>query len=550
MRKEVLAEPATAGSTIDQLDALFAPWNRTDAPGLVVGVVKDGALLYRRGFGLASLETAVANTPATRMRIGSTSKHFTCLLALLLAEEGKLDLESPIRTYIPELAGPAGDPTLRELMQHTGGSRCYLDLAFLAHGMNPIPAGAALQTLARQTGRNFAPGEAMIYNNSGCHLLSLAIARVGGAPFARQLRDRLFAPIRMNDTSMEPTDYEIIPGIATMHVPSPSGGWLRGLFPTEELLGEGAIVSTIDDMLRWSAHLRQRDRFGGPKSWTALLTPSVDPYGSLGVYALGLLVDSYRGLRTVHHPGSVMGGSSQMLLMPDHGLDIVILSNGAPGAVVTRLAEQVVDIVLADQLAEPESLIPSDEYRTLLGDWWSADTGMIYSLVDVDGFLKVELCKAQGVSLPLVQKGDGRIISPPLTLGEIEFGLDRAAPGDSIEIAFCGRPEAYRRLAAGRPEPANFTVAVVGKYYSADADATATVSAETHGLVIRLQDRVGAVQSNLAYVGEGVAYTWAPPPAIWHWAVLQFDLSGPTANGFRLNTMRTRRLEFVRTAEA
>src|SRR5580700_367029 len=123
------AEPVVK-SVGEQLDALFAPWNRTDEPGLVVGVVKDGALIYRRGFGMASLEHAVANTPKTRMRIGSTSKHFTCLLALLLAEEGKLDVDAAIPTYIPELTGPGGDPTLRQLMQHRGGSRCYLDIGF------------------------------------------------------------------------------------------------------------------------------------------------------------------------------------------------------------------------------------------------------------------------------------------------------------------------------------------------------------------------------------------------------------------------------------
>src|ERR1700679_3416902 len=120
---------APAKSVTEQLDALFGPGNRADEPGLVVGGVKDGATIYRRGFGMASLETSVANTPKTRMRIGSTSNHFTCLLALLLAEEGKLDMDAPIRTYIPELTGPGGDPTVRQLVQHRGGSRCYLDLA-------------------------------------------------------------------------------------------------------------------------------------------------------------------------------------------------------------------------------------------------------------------------------------------------------------------------------------------------------------------------------------------------------------------------------------
>ena len=91
MAKDTEAAEAPAKTVAEQLDEMFAPWNRTDEPGMVVGVVKDGALIYRRGFGMASLENGAANTPATRMRIGSISKHFTCLLALLLAEEGKLD---------------------------------------------------------------------------------------------------------------------------------------------------------------------------------------------------------------------------------------------------------------------------------------------------------------------------------------------------------------------------------------------------------------------------------------------------------------------------
>ena len=147
---------APVKTIVERLDALFAPWNRTDEPGLTVGVAQDGAVIYRGGFGMASLESAVANTPTTRMRIGSISKHFAALLALLLAEEGKLDLEAPIRAYIPELTGPAGDPTLRLLMQHRGGGRCAGDIGFLGHGMSRPPVGYGLKVQQRQRGRNFA----------------------------------------------------------------------------------------------------------------------------------------------------------------------------------------------------------------------------------------------------------------------------------------------------------------------------------------------------------------------------------------------------------
>src|SRR5580704_5842934 len=390
--------PADSGAaetpvkTVDeQLDAIFAPWNRTDEPGMVVGVVKDGATIYRRGFGMASLETGAANTPATRMRIGSISKHFTCLLALLLAADGKLDIDAPIRAYVPELSGPGGEPTLRQLMQHRGGSRCYLDLSFIGHGMAVPPAGYALKAQARQSGRNFAPGAAMIYNNGGYHLVSIAIERVGGARFEDQLKARLFDVVGMPDTASIPTDYVITPGIATMHLPERDGTWRRGLFASDELRGEGAMVSTVDDMLRWTAHLRARDRFGSPATWAALTEPPRYADGSEGAYALGLLIGDYRGLRIVHHSGGVSGGAAQMLTFPDDSLDVVILCNGARAADVGRLSQQVADVVLADRLGPPTPTVPADEFKAALGDYWSPDSRMIYSLIDDAGVLKLSL---------------------------------------------------------------------------------------------------------------------------------------------------------------
>ena len=124
------------------LDELFQPFNRSDAPGLVVGVAQHGKCVYRRGFGLASIELGVANTPWTRMRIGSTSKHFTCLAALLLAEEGKLDIDAGVRRYFPAMPLLQGEPTLRQFMTHTSGYRCYLDLSSLSDGMAIKPMRA------------------------------------------------------------------------------------------------------------------------------------------------------------------------------------------------------------------------------------------------------------------------------------------------------------------------------------------------------------------------------------------------------------------------
>ena len=533
-------------TTAQQLDELFAPWNRTDQPGFVVGVARKGEVLYRRGFGMASLESAAANTPATRMRIGSTTKHFTCLLALLLAEEGKLDLDAPIRTYVAELTGPGGDPTLRQLMQHRGGSRCYLDIGFIGHGLSPAPKGSALAAQIRQGGRNFPPGEAMIYNNGGYHLASIAIERVGGAPFEDQLRARLFAPLAMNDTASIPTDFEITPGIATMHVPLSGGRWRRGLFPSDEVRGEGAMVSTIDDMLTWMAHLRARDRFGAKASWKQLTALPRYADGRTGIYALGLMVEEYRGLGTIHHAGGVFGGTCQMLTLPDFALDIIIVANGAPNANVVRLAEQVVDIVLADKVGKEAAAIRAKDYKALLGDWCSPETGMVYSLVDHEGELKLSAFRMPQPA-PLRRTPDGRAVMPASSIGEIEFGLAAAAASGELPVTFGGRTASYRRAwAKARPKAAAaFADAVQGRYFSADADAHATITLTGDDLTIRLADAVGAVQAGFAPVSPSMAIV-QPSAMIPLAAALTFDLANGAASAFRLNTGRTRGLEFLR----
>jgi CubicO group peptidase (beta-lactamase class C family) len=537
------ADLSPAKTTTEQIDALFAPWDRTDEPGMVIAVAKEGQVIYRRGFGMASLETSVANTPKTRMRVGSISKHFTCMLALLLAEEGKLDLDQPIRTYIAELTGLGGEPTLRQLMQHRGGSRCYLDIGFIGHGMSIPPLGYGLATQQRQMGRNFAPGAAMIYNNGGYHLVSIAIERVGGAPFEAQLKARLFDVIGMPDTASISSDNVITPGIATMHTPIREGGWRRGIFASEELRGEGAMVSTVDDMLRWTAHLRARDRFGSAKTWAE--TTDLPRYadGSVGAYALGLLVGEYRGLRIVHHSGGVNGGSAQMLTLPDDGLDVVILVNGARLADPVRLSQQVVDIVLADRVGPETPAVPADAFKPALGDYWSPANRTIYSLVDEDGVLKLALAKSP-IGSPLVHGEDGQLILPAGGIGEISVKPDTA--GQRLEVRFAGETQIHERLVADTGDAEAFAAAAEGRYVSDDADTIAAIELAGEQLMLSLSDGLGRVSARLTALSPTVAYSRPRAPMNVFRTTLSLDIAKGKATGFMLNTARTRDLAFRR----
>lgn len=542
-------------ATTTQLDALFAPYHRADAPGLIAGIVHRGQLLYRRGFGMASLEHGIANTPATRMRIGSVSKHFTCLAVLLLCERGALDADAPIGAYLPELPPAAGRPTLRQLMSHRGGQRCALDLALLTQGLAISPHGALLASQQRQRDENFPPGERMMYSNGGYHLLSLAVERASGMPFGAFLTTHLFNPMRMHDTACVPNDMTIGRGIATMHVPDGKGGFRRGIFPSWELLGEGSIVSTVDDMLRWTAHLRCGNKIvGNDDTWMQMLALPVFSSGVRSQYALGLKQSLYRGVELIHHAGGVVGGTCQMLLSAAHGLDVVLLGNGALDAPL-ELSKRAVDIVLAGELdgdGQPVAARAADHVARL-GRYRSSSTGAVYALEDHEGALVLTgpLCPAPSMTLydsahdlndvEIEAGGDG-----PLAL---RWGSS-CTPDDlsSLRIVHCGHVETFARLGEAPAMTQSLVAAMSGTFASHDANARAIIRLDDEALVLRMHGAVGRCDYRLTPLADDVfgLVPVDPMDVMTGIVTLTRDATSVNITGFRIDTQRTRNLAFTR----
>ncbi|VWB75069.1 serine hydrolase domain-containing protein [Burkholderia lata] len=534
---------------VEQLDSLFERFNKSDDPGLVVAVAHRGEVLYRRGFGMASLEHGVANTPATRLRIGSTSKHFTCLAALLLAEDGKLDIDAGIRTYLPELPLLAGDPSLRQLMTHTGGYRCYLDLTLLAQGVATLPRGGALAAEIRQRDVNFPPGERMIYCNGGYHLLSLAIERVSGIPFEMFLKERIFDVIGMVDTESVADDMRIRPRMATQHVPDGKGGYTRGLFPTWEVLGEGGIVSTVDDMLRWVAHLRGPKRVGSEASWRQMLTKPRYSSGAEGVYTLGLMLTPHRDVELLHHAGGVFGGTCQMLTVAKHALDVIILTNGAAANVV-ELATQIVDIVLGDAIlgAKPAAPLQTAGHETLLGKYHSRASGTYCVIGDHDGQINASFHNVQQMPLPLIETEAGLRVDEGTggTLLIKPCASTAAARIPAIELVDCGHAETLERLPDHAPSRSDASAGLAGTYHGHDAAARATIAVTNGELTLTMHGVAGSVGYRLEPVADDI-FTFDPASqlAVMR-GVLTVERSGNEVTRFRIDTSRTRNLTFMR----
>lgn len=388
---------------LQRLDKVLAGLGSDNAPGLIVSVRHRGKTLVRRGLGLASLDSGLVNTPATKMRIGSTTKHFACALALLLRDQGLLSIDEPVARWLPELPASQGRRTLREFMSHTGGTRDYLDLSLISNGLAILPEDGAYGYQCRQQDENFASGTRFMYNNGGYRMLSLIIERVLDMPLAQALSQHLFSPLSMHDTSMWSNDLDPLPGSAMSHMVHPSGRFTKSLFPAV-ILGEGGIASTLDDMQRWLTHLR------APTLWPQalsdeLMAPTILANGYVQTYGFGLIQEQWRGVRLMHHAGGVVGGSCQMLAAPDHDLQIIVMSNrsdiGAPD-----IAQNLLAALLEPELAAPDVAAPGNLAASLAGDYVCQANGRHFRIEGRDERLFLQMF---GMPLPLTEGADGSL---------------------------------------------------------------------------------------------------------------------------------------------
>lgn len=507
------------------LDELFARYDRTDAPGFAVGVALNGTPRYRRGFGMASIELPVALSPSIRMRIGSTSKHFCVLAVMLLQEQGKLSIDDSPRKYLPELPAWAGDMTLRQLMSHTSGMRDSLDLLFASHGPGvSVAPGLQLSMLASLDSVNFAPGTDWNYNNGGYVLLSEIVERLSGQDFGAFLKQWIFEPVGMHDTLLRELDTELLPNSATLHIPKPGGGYVRGIFGPA-IKGEGGIVSTVDDMLTWLRHM-STPVVGSAATWRAMRTP-LTTHG----YGLGLVMNEHRGQRTVHHAGGVVGGSSQMIKFVDHELDIIVMTNGRSAVDLYSVVDAIADRCLPGLPAAPQDM----GGELVLGTFHSKQTGRVLTFVGHEGRQAMTM---GGMTLPALRAADGSISVPILPTDLI---VRPVARGDStaraVEITEFGRSD---RLESVEPMAQPGVADIVGEYSSAGAGLTAAISLHADGARMQLKCASGAVDYQLTCIG----------PALWQAAsTLPMPLGSTlemNATGFQWTTGRTIRLPFER----
>jgi len=352
----VEAGPGAAGVSgcKPELDALFADYAVPGAPGAAVAIVKDGALICARSYGLADLPARTPVTTKTNFRINSNTKAFTAMAILILKERGLLDLTTSVTDVFPDFPAYGRAITVRHLLNHTSGIADY-ECPATRSERNPMTDADVLEQLRAQTATAFPPGTAFEYSNAGYSLLSSIAAKVSGQTFARLVREEILDKLGMRASMVfDPHHAEPIPARAFGYAlfDNRVGFELLDDECSTGVLGDGNLYSNAEDMALWTASLDRESpsRLVSQESLNLAFT-SGTPAGSTP-YGFGWLLGRYRGLVVHAHDGGSGGFYSHIQRYPERRFAIVVLTNRADftdaskNDITTRIGLPIADAYL------------------------------------------------------------------------------------------------------------------------------------------------------------------------------------------------------------
>jgi CubicO group peptidase (beta-lactamase class C family) len=282
-------------------------------------VARDGQILLDRGYGFANREWLIPNDGDTKFRLGSITKQFTAVAIMILNERGLVDLDAPVKTWLPDAPASWDTVTVRRLLAHTAGVPNFTSFNdFQAQKTLPVTVDGLIKRF-RDRPLDFQPGEGRKYSNSGYVLLTAVIEKASGQSYADFLAKNVFQPLGMSDSGYD-RNATILPRRASGYAPAAGGVVNADYWDMSIPQGAGGLYSTTHDLLKW-----ERGLYGGrllrPASLTLLTTPVRDRY------AFGVFVVEAGGDTTIAHSGGLDGFNTYMAYDPARRLTVIVLGN-------------------------------------------------------------------------------------------------------------------------------------------------------------------------------------------------------------------------------
>ena len=440
------------------------------APGCAAAVSLNGETVFEKAYGLAELEHNVPNTPQTVFESGSVAKQFTAAALVLLQQDGKLSLDDPVRKHIPELPDYGAPLTIRHLLNHTAGLRDWgtvMSLTGAGRGERVINQDLALDVISHQRALDFTPGAEYSYSNSGYNLAAIIVERVSKQKFPAFVEERLFKPLGMKNSSWRDDYQRIVPGRAHAYSRQGNGPWRLNM-PFMNVYGNGGMLTTVGDWMKWNAMLDSQS-LGAPLV-AALETQGVLNDGRKIAYALGLVVDKYKGLKDVSHGGATAGYQTFLARYPDNKVSVGVMCNGtSPSA--GGIAASITDEILGPFPEAPKTeaaKVSEDELKKFVGIWRNEKTHAPARFVIENGVSRWSGAR-------VVPMGGGQFTAGG---NQLKFTFDKDdKPVSAQTVDSDGEVTRFVPETEWKPMPADLA-SFKGDWFSEEAGATLTVSIE------------------------------------------------------------------------
>jgi CubicO group peptidase (beta-lactamase class C family) len=488
LRPMVVAQDRAGAATelSQRVDQLFSKYDKKDSPGCAVGVIRDGRLVYKRGYGMANLDFNVPNSPVTVFNVASMSKQFTAASIILLAQQRKISFDDDIRKYIPEIPDYGTPITIRQLAYHTSGLRDYTDLIELSADRieNIHTDQDILRMLARQKRLNFKPGERHLYSNSGYVLLGLIVERVTGKTLRAFENEFIFQPLGMTNTLVYDDRTMVVKNRASGYVAKDDGSYQMRASLWDRV-GDGGVLTTVEDLFLWDQNF-YNPKVGNLELINLMTTPGTLTSGEKIAYTFGLEPTRYKGLPVIMHGGSIRGFRAQMYRFPEQKFSVICLCNN--GSISpTSIIEKVADIYLADHFKSSDTArkeSPRDPPKTI-----QLSENELARFAGVFATPSGEFARRLYVKTGKLWYYEGENEYELAPLGENRFimlGVPEkievvVSPSRMVLTIDDGRSIVYEAVKPALEQLAEYT----GRYYSEELDTDYTLTVQGNKLVAR-----------------------------------------------------------------
>lgn len=350
-------------SSEQKIDSLFSQYN-SKTSGVAVAIVRDGKVIFKKGYGMANLEYDIPITPKTIFNVGSVSKQFTTFSIYLLEKQGKISLDDDVRKYIPELPIYEKTITIKHLCSHTSGLKDQWALLTLAGWRmdDIITSEQVMKIVSKQKELNFTPGSQFKYSNTGFTLLAEIVKRVSGKSFSEFSKENIFNPLGMENTLVFDDNEKIVKNRAYSY------GDENGVYSKRNLnsssVGPSNVYTTVEDLSKWTTnfenpvvgdveyinHFNERSLLDNGEPAILAVRDGETIY-----HAKGQFIRNYKGLTVYNHTGSDMGFKSYLGRFQDNKLSIILLSNDE-NFVAYKAGMDIAEFYLYDKFKKREKI--------------------------------------------------------------------------------------------------------------------------------------------------------------------------------------------------